>query len=142
GGARRSCRGACPYRGVKLVDEDDVRGFIEEFANYGLQPFFERAAILGPRHDQRQIQREQPFVPQEGRYVARDYSLRQAFHDGRFAYARFSNQHRIVLGTAAKDLDQPLDFPFTPYQAIQLTGEGRLGQVAAEFRQVRSVFLL
>ena len=103
----------------------------------GLQPLFELAAILGAGDDQRKIERQNALVGQERRHVAVGDALRQAFDDGGFADARLADQHRIVLGAAAEDLDHALQFVIAPDQRIEQVVHGGLGQVAAELAQQR-----
>ena len=64
-------------------------------------------------------------------------ALRQAFYDGGLAHARFADQHRIVLGAAAQDLNHPLQFLIASDQRIELAVHGGLRQVAAELTQQR-----
>ena len=80
------------------------------------------------------------LVGQERRHIAIGNALRQAFDDGRFANARLADQHRIILGAAAQNLDDALDFAFASDQRIELTFGSRLRQIAAELRQQRSFF--
>ena len=72
------------------------------------------------------------------RHVAVGDALRQAFDDGGLADARLADQHRIVLGAAAQDLDHALQFVVAPDQRIEQTVHRGLGQVAAELGQQRA----
>ena len=74
-----------------------------------------------------------------GRHVAVGDALRQALDDGRLAHARLADQHRIILGAAAKNLNDALDFAVAAHQRIELAFERRLRQVPAELRQQRSL---
>ncbi len=80
------------------------------------------------------------LVREERRHVAIGNALRQAFHDGRFAHAWFADQHRIILGAAAQDLNGALQLAIPSYQRIELPFHRRLSQIAAEFRQQRRFF--
>ena len=62
-------------------------------------------------------------------------ALRKAFDDGGLAYAGLADQNRIVLGTAAEDLDDALQFSVAADQRIKLPVHGGLSQVAAELGQ-------
>ncbi len=53
----------------------------------------------------------------------------------------FADQHRIVLGAAAEDLQDPLDFVGPADDRIQLTFLRHLGQVPSEFIECRRVAL-
>ena len=61
--------------------------------------------------------------------------MRQAFDDGGLTHAWFADQHWVVLGTAAQDLDDALEFLITAYQRIELRIHGSLGQVTRELAQ-------
>ena len=56
-----------------------------------------------------------------GRHVAVGNALRQAFDDSGFADAGLTDQHRIVLGAAAQDLDDAFNFAFAAHQRIERT---------------------
>src|SRR5205814_1377561 len=64
--------------------------------------------------------------------VAISDALAKPFHNGGLADARLPNEHRIILGAAAQDLDHALEFTFTANQRIKLIIHGGLGQVARE----------
>src|SRR5207245_2605422 len=72
------------------------------------------------------------------RNVAIRNALRESLDNGRLAHARLADQDGIVLGAAAQNLNNALDFVLAPYQRIQRTFRRRLRKVAAEFRQQRS----
>ena len=67
----------------------------------------------------------------------RDDALGQALDDGRLADARLADQHRVVLGVAAEDLDDPLDLLLAADDRVELAGPGQLGQVDAELVEGR-----
>ena len=138
GGVQRTFGRARAHQRVQLVDEDDGVLVLHQLLHDGLQPLFELAAVLGAGHDQRKVQRQDALVGQEGRHVALGDALRQAFDDGRLADARLADQHRIVLGAAAEDLDHPLQFVIAPDQRVEGVVHGGLGQIAAELRQQRA----
>ena len=64
--------------------------------------------------------------------MPRDDVLGQALDDRGLADARLADQHRVVLGTAAEDLHDPLDLLLAPDHRVELGLTGVLGQVAAE----------
>ena len=93
---------------VQLVDEDDGVLILHQLFHDGLQALFKLAAILGAGHDQRKVQRQDALVGEERRNFAIGDALRQAFDDGSLAYARLADQHWIVLGAAAENLNHAL----------------------------------
>ena len=138
GGVQRAFRRTRAHQGVQLVDEDDGVLVLHQLLHDGLEPLFELAAVLGAGHDQRKVQRQDALVGQERRHVAFGDALRQAFHDGRLADARLADQHRVVLGAAAEDLDHALQFVIAPDQRVERIVHGGLREVAAELGQQRA----
>ncbi len=53
-------------------------------------------------------------------------------------YARLADQHRVVLGAAAENLDHALQFVVASDERVQRIVHGGLGEVAAELRQQRT----
>ena len=138
GGVERAFGRAGAHQGVQLVDEDDGVLILHQLLHDGLEPLFELAAVLGAGDDQRKIERQDALVGQERRHVALGDALRQALDDGGLADARLADQHRIVLGAAAENLDDPLQFVVAPDQRIERVVHGGLGEVAAELGQQRA----
>src|SRR5262249_43816862 len=125
---------------MQLVDEDDVLRIVGQFAHDRLHALLKLPAIFRPGDDQTQVEPQNPLVGEEGRHVAVDDPLRQPLDDGGLADARLAYQHRVVLRPAAEDLNDAVDLSFAPDQRVELAFEGGFGQVAAEFKQVRSLF--
>ena len=69
---------------------------------------------LVPATIRAEVERDDAFVAQHLRDVAGGDFLGQALDDGRLADAGFAEQHRVVLGAAAQDLDDPLDLLLRP----------------------------
>jgi hypothetical protein len=80
------------------------------------------------------------LVREERRNIAIGDALREAFDDSGLAHAGLADQYRIVLGAAAQNLNDALDFVFAPDEWIQRAFRSRLRQVTAEFREQRSFF--
>ena len=120
---------------MQLVDEDDGILVLHQLLHDGLQALFELAAIFRAGDDQRKIESQNALVGQERRHFAVGDALRQAFDDGRLANAGLADQHRIVLGAAAENLHDALDFAFTADQRIELAVHGSLRQVARKLAQ-------
>jgi hypothetical protein len=81
---------------------------------------------------------ENALVGQERRHVAIGDLLRQAFDDGRLPHARLADQHRIILGAAAQDLNHTIQFAVAAHQRVEMAVGRGLGQVAAEFGKQRA----
>ena len=123
------------HQRVQLVDEDDGVLILHQLFHDGLEPLFKLAAVLGAGHDQREIETQHALVGQEAGHFAVGNALRKAFDDGRLAHAGLADQHRIVLGAAAEDLDHALQFAVAAHERIELPVHGGLRQVAAELGQ-------
>ena len=67
--------------------------------------------------------------------------LGQALDDGGLADAGLAEQHGVVLGAAAEDLDDALDLVCAADDRVELAFAGQLGQVAAEGVQRRRLAL-
>ena len=120
------------HDGVQFVNEEnDVFG-ATDFIHHRLDAFLKLAAILGARDHEGEIERDHAFVEENFRHIAFDDFLGQTFHDGRLAHARFTEQNRIVLGTAAKDLDNPFDFVFAADHGIHFALAGNFRQITTE----------
>ena len=132
GGVHGAFRGARAHDGVQLVKEEDDVAFPAYFIHHGLEPFFKLAAVLGARHHQSQVQRDDSLAAQEFRNVALGYFLGQPFHDGGLAHPSFTEQDGVVLVPAAQDLDDALNFGGTADHGVQLAVPGQLGHVPAE----------
>ena len=116
---------------VQLVDEqDDLSRRIFNLLQHGFQAVFKLAAVFCARQHRTQIQRHHTLVLQPFGHIARDDALRQAFDNGGLAYARLSDQHRIVLGAAGKHLHHTADFFVAADHGIELAATRLLGQIA------------
>ncbi len=138
----RPLRRAGADQGVDLVDEDDQVRILTELPDDALQALLELAAVLGARHDERQVEREDLFRRQEHRDRALDDPGREALDDRRLADARLAEEDRVVLRAARQDLDDPLELLVAADQGVERAGPGELRQVAAVLRQERKLLLL
>ena len=81
------------------------------------------------------IERQHPAPLQPFRHFTVDDPLRQPFNNGRFTYAGFTNQHRVVFGTALQNLNSTANFFITADHRIQLALLGTLGEIDGKFLQ-------
>ncbi len=117
---------------MQLVNEQDDVLRAADFVHDGFDALFELAAVFRAGDHQRQVERDDPLVAQQFRHIARGDFLGQTFDNGGLADARFAEQHRIVLGAAAENLDDALDFVFAADDRVHLAFAGDFGQVTAE----------
>ena len=127
---------------MNFVDEDDDVVVLFELFDDSLEPLFELAAVLRAGHDQRKIQRENPFVGDEQGHIPFHDARGQPFDDGRLANSRLAQKDGVVLRAAGQDLNDALDFLLTADQRIELRLMGHLGQVARILSKKRELFFL
>ena len=126
-------------RGMNLVDhEDDVPGGLDLLHDL-LKALFKLTPVLGASHQQTDIEGEDALVFEDVRHIAGVDALGKALGDCGLTHAGLTNQHRVVLGAATQDLDDPFDFVLTTDDGVELAVGGLLGQVAAEFIQGRGL---
>ena len=136
-GVERAFRRAGADQRVQLVDEDDDVRVVGQLLHDRLEALFELTAVFRAGHDQRDVEREDPFVGEEVRHVAVDDLLRQPLDDRRLADARLADQHGVVLGAAAEHLLHALELVLAADERVELILHRRLGEVAAELGEQR-----
>src|SRR5262249_17229728 len=118
--SRRSTRKPCgPFQSAERDLLRPIAASLVLTLHDGLEALFELAAVLRAGDDQREIERQDALVGEERRHVTLGEALRQAFHDGGLADAGLADQHRVVLGAAAEDLDDALELVIAPDQRIE-----------------------
>ena len=127
---------------MQLVNEkDDVLG-AADFVHDRFDTLLKLAAILCAGDHQREIERDDLLVAQKLRHLAGDDFLGEALGDGGFADAGLTDQDRIVLGAAAKNLDHALDLVGASDDRIELVFLGELREVASKGAQGRCLRIL
>jgi len=110
GRVHRALGGARAHHGVELVDEQDHAAFaVLDLLEDRLETLLELAAELGPGDDRAEVERDDALVLERLGDVASDDPLREPLGNGGLADARLADQHRVVLGAAAEDLDDAPD---------------------------------
>jgi hypothetical protein len=105
GGVHRALGGAGTDDGVQLVDEeDDVLGALD-LVHHGLDALLELAAVFGAGDHEGEVEGDDLLVGEDLRHVALGDFLREALDDGGLAHAGLADEHGVVLGAAAQDLD-------------------------------------
>ena len=118
--------------GVHLVDkQDDVVGF-GGLLDHVLEALLKLAAILGTRHEARQVERPDILVHEVLGHVAGCNLLSQALDDGRLAHAGVAQNERVVLGAARKNFHHTLDFLFATNYRVELAVARLLREVGRE----------
>ena len=125
-------RGAGPNQGMHFVDkENDLAFGAGHFFEHRFQTFLKFAAVFGASDQRTEIQRHQLFIAQTGRYIAIDNALRQPFDNCRLTDTWFTDQHRVVLGAPAQDLDHAPNLLVTANHRVEFAFARFFGQVAA-----------
>ena len=131
-GVHRAFGRAGAHDGVQLVNEQNDVLRAANLVHDRLDALLELAAILGAGDHQRQVQGDDPLVTQQLGHVAGGDFLGQTFDDRRLAHACLAQQHRVVLGAAAQNLNHALDLVLAADDRVHLAFAGDLGQVASE----------
>ena len=120
---------------MNLVNEQDAVAGALDFLDDLLEPFLELAPVLGAGDQGTHVEGHQALVLEGVGNVALGNHLGHGFDDGGLAHARLAHQHRVVLGAAAENLDDPLQLLVAPMHRVQLLRPGGLGQVNAQVVQ-------
>ena len=125
-GVHRAFGGSGTDDRVELVDEGDHLALrVGDLLEDGLEPLFELAPVLGPRHHRAEVQGQQPLSLQAVRDISGHDAVRQALHDRRLADARLTDQDRVVLGPPGENLDDPTDLLVATDDRIELSTRAR-----------------
>ncbi len=132
GGIHGAFGGTGSDDGVKFVDEEqDILG-LADFFHDGLDALFELSAVLGAGNHQGEVEGDDFLVAEKFGDIALDDFLGEAFDNGGFTYAGFTDENGVVLGAAAQDLDDALDFVFAADDRIEFALASEFGQVATK----------
>ena len=116
---------------MDLVDEQDRALHRLEFRNHGLQAFLEIAAITRAGEQCAHVEREDRRVEQDFRHFLVDDAPCKSFSDSGLADAGVTHVQRVVLGTAAEDLNGALDLLLAADERIDLAVLGLLVEIDA-----------
>ena len=117
----RAFGGARADERVQLVDEQDHAALGgRDLLEHGLQALLELAAVLRAGDQRAEIERAAALVAQRLGHVAARDALGDALDDGGLADAGLADEHRVVLGAAAEDLDRAADLLVAADDRIEL----------------------
>ncbi len=103
---------------VDLVDEQDRARELFQFLDDLLQAFLEVTAIAGAGEQRAHVEREDRRIGERFGNLALDDPLGETFGDRRLADAGITHVKRVVLRTAAQDLDGSVDLGMATDQRI------------------------
>src|SRR5260370_12864893 len=128
--------------GVKLVDEQHDLTARPDLVEDFLESLFELAAVLGAGDQGAHVEGQHALVLKRLRNVAHVDLLRETLGDRGLAHAGLADKGRVVLRSAAQDLNHALDLHLAPDDRIQLVPARELSQVAAELVEQRRLLWL
>ncbi|CAH0323479.1 hypothetical protein SRABI128_05008 [Microbacterium sp. Bi128] len=126
--------------GVDLVDEhDELSGLRRDLVHRLGQPLLEVAPVAGAGEHRGEVDRHDAGVAELLGDVALDDRAGESLDDGGLADTGLTDEHGVVLGAAAEDLDRLLDLVGTADHGVEasLVGEGR--EIRAEAVEVRGL---
>ena len=133
---------------MDLVDHEDHVAALGHVLQKSLHARLKLPPELRPRHERGQVHEAYVHVFQLVRHLPVRDPLGQRLRDRRFADARLADQARIVLLTAAENLDHALHLAVPPDDPVELARPrafrqvGRVGREIAVFRLLRLVLLV
>jgi len=127
GGINGTLRPAGTNQRMQFVDKQNHIRCTTDFINHRLDAFFKLTAILGPSHHHRQVQHHDSLVFKYFRNLMLIDFLSQAFDNRGLANPSFTQQHRIVFGSTAQNLNQTFNLVGPTNNRIQFTLGSKLG---------------
>ena len=119
---------------MDLIDkEDDLTLGFRNLVHHRFQTFLELAFIFSSGDQRAHIQREDLFRLQVLGNVTPNDTMGQPLSDSSLTYTRLTDQDRIVLRTAAQDLQDTADLLVTSDHGVQFTATGTLVQIDGVF---------
>ena len=126
----------CTDHGVQLIDkQNDVAFLFRQVIKHAFETLFELATVFRTGHQRAHIQRQHAAAFQALRHFTVDNTLRQSFNNGGFTNTRFTNQHRVVFGTALQNLNRTTNFFIAANHRVKLALLGTFGQIDGKFFQ-------
>ena len=123
---------------VHLVDEDDDLALVRGDLVHRLgQALLEVAAVAGAREHRGQVERHDTAVLELRGHGAVDDRAGESLDDRGLADAGLADQHRVVLGAAAEDLDGLLDLGGAADHGVELALARTRGEIEAELVEHR-----
>ena len=130
GGIHRTRRLAGSDQRMNFVDEEQYLALAGgHLLHDGLQTLLELTLVLGPGDQRAHVERIDHLRAQVLRHVPVHDPVGDTLRNGRLTHAGFSDQHRIVFGTARKNLQYTANLLVAADDRIELAAAGHLVQI-------------
>ena len=130
GGIHGATRGrARPDDGMDLVDKENDVLLLLQLGEHRFQSLLEIPAILGPRDKRSEVKCIDQGIGKHLGYITIDNLLGHALRDCGFADTGFTDEQRIVLAPAAKNLDGTLHLEVPPDERVDAPLSGLLVEI-------------
>ena len=127
----RALGAARPDNRVQLVYEYyHVPGALH-LAQHVLDAVLEVAAVLRPREQGGEVERDEALVPELRRRVAARHALREALGHGGLAHARLADEDGVILAAAGEYLHAAVYLPLAAHDGVDAPGGREAREVAA-----------
>ena len=132
GGVHGALTTTCTHEGMDLIDEEDDAALrLRHLLDDSLEAFLKFALIFGTCHKGAHIERIEALVAQVLGHVTANDAFGEAFHDGGLTRTGFTDENRVVLRSAAQNLQHTADFLITADDRVKLAVAGILNEVAS-----------
>ena len=136
GGIHGTLATAGTHQSVDLVDEEnDVALSVGHLFDDALESFLKLTFVLGTGDEGTHVERVELFVLQILRYITTHDALGEALDDSRLTGTRFTDQNRIVLGAARKNLQHTANLLITSDDRVEFALSGSVDEVTGVFRE-------
>ena len=122
---------------MELVYKQDEVRILAGLLDDGFEALFKVSPVFGAGHHGCDVQRQDALAGQGGRYVPGGNPLRYSLHNGRFAHARFPDEHGVVLLPSAQNLDDAGNFAVAAHHRVQLALAGGAGEVVGKLLDIQ-----
>ena len=129
-GIHGSTGGSSAHHRVDFIDEQHDLAFRGgDLLEHSFEPFLELTAVFRAGDQGSHVEGDELTVLQGLGHIAVDDPLCQSLNDGGLADSWFADQHGVVLGASAKDLDGASDLLIATDDRVQLALTGRCRQI-------------
>ena len=118
--------------GVDFINEQNTVGVLLQLLEQRFEAFFKIAAVFGACQQRADIQRIDSAICHHFRHIALHDTPGKTFSNSGFTDAGFPHQQRVVLATAAQNLNSAFQLFLAADQRIDTAYAGKLVEVGGE----------